>query len=722
MILKEISARAITLLDCEEAFVLYGTDASLRKHLPLKKWDRANVYNITGKYLFGIISKIRVLIGYLQKLVPTLNYVVKEGKVIENYGVIPYLFNRCNFFYRKGITTLVVPHVKKYMENNKEQYIRIPIFSFNGEFFSRLKEDVWVIAGIVRLGNSKNFVSMHIPHFGVLEANNINEKFLTPKNSALFKERLNTLIKFINIASMAYFNQKGRYITQKERIEELHEKEQMLRAISSDMLKKEKELRLKTNALDKVLKEKYDLQYQRDLLSSKVEAAYQLIDEIENETDAGLASISHTAKNLYTAQQLYLMTSTRTIAEYKDQIDEIISVFNLATKKYPKLDNYPFWKDLRQRILSFSDGFSELNNNNKLSSENIINILEYILAVLAFQRGKEYKSEGKYYSNLFTVLSHIERTHIDRFQRLGIAFKFSDHTNEQAVLLNKIYHFHLEKDVFINLIVNSIEALSDQKNKQIWIDVYLDKSDAEKQYYEIHYYDTGKGIPSEKKEDIFKGYSTKKTDDRIENKSEHGIGGKTIYKRVTDAGGSITEVGTPGKGAHFIMRFEKFTDPSKQLETIAKTNEAKYAEYDKDEAAHDMLLGKKMLIIDDDENIYNYISGIFSDSMSTMYAAGREEAFNIIYGNNIPDVITLDLDLKSAEKGEKLLFDLKTMGFTERIPVIIISGSNRAYDETMLLGLGATKVFQKPVKDKELREYVLNTLSAKHRQKTGSKR
>ena len=82
---------------------------------------------------------------------------------------------------------------------------------------------------------------------------------------------------------------------------------------------------------------------------------------------------------------------------------------------------------------------------------------------------------------------------------------------------------------------------------------------------------------------------------------------------------------------------------------------------------------KKILIIDDEEDVTTYLSTFFSDNGFNTVAAvdGKEGVQKAI--DEKPDIITLDVSMPE-ESGVKALRDLQNNEVTKKIPVILVTG------------------------------------------------
>ena len=82
---------------------------------------------------------------------------------------------------------------------------------------------------------------------------------------------------------------------------------------------------------------------------------------------------------------------------------------------------------------------------------------------------------------------------------------------------------------------------------------------------------------------------------------------------------------------------------------------------------------KKILIIDDEEDVRTYLSTFFSDNGLSVISAvdGKEGVQKAVA--EIPDLITLDVSMPE-ESGVRALRDLQNNEVTKNIPVIIVTG------------------------------------------------
>ncbi len=117
---------------------------------------------------------------------------------------------------------------------------------------------------------------------------------------------------------------------------------------------------------------------------------------------------------------------------------------------------------------------------------------------------------------------------------------------------------------------------------------------------------------------------------------------------------------------------------------------------------------KKILVIEDEEDIQSYMRTFFEDhGFKTLGAVNGEEGFEIAK-REVPDLITLDISMPE-KSGLKTLRDLQQDPRTSKIPVVIVTGVSeelKAYiDHRKQVKPPAGYVF-KPINTDELLETV----------------
>lgn len=84
-------------------------------------------------------------------------------------------------------------------------------------------------------------------------------------------------------------------------------------------------------------------------------------------------------------------------------------------------------------------------------------------------------------------------------------------------------------------------------------------------------------------------------------------------------------------------------------------------------------MSKKILIVDDEEDIITYLQTLFSENGFNVLTAGNGYDAVRIAKSEKPDLITLDITMPE-ESGVKAFRELQESSETLNIPVIIVSG------------------------------------------------
>ncbi|MBN1411755.1 MAG: response regulator [Spirochaetales bacterium] len=477
---------------------------------------------------------------------------------------------------------------------------------------------------------------------------------------------------------------------------------------------------------------------------NEIVQAKDTIVSIERENEVSLQNISHSIKNKHAVQYAfnnvvngnldnlfmaaalirkklpYVLNKTteKALLTYEELIKSHVggngsnnALLGLLQRKRPEIILKLIEKNKDRLVDYLVQPIRHLDENLHQSVadsfDNMDNILDYIYAILNYQRGKQISQKKNVFTDLRKIYKHLIETYHRQLEEYNIEFEYISAVKDHVRI--RIYDFILEDDILRNLFNNSFRALSDHMpagmhRRKITIKVVSTLKKENRDYYRIDFLDNGPGIPESKKELIFSGYSSRVKGSKIgdtEEYDEHGVGGITIRKRIEEVRGTIIETGEYGRGAHFVMHLPKYSE--------SEMSEIQLPGFDvelKRDGTVDSTLfdGRHVLIVDDSEAIRNsYLQMLESTPLKISTVGTLSKAREFIFTSSIPiDVIILDLDL-GAEKGETLLEELK--GKTESfIPVIVASGSDRAQEFEQMAELMAKGVLSKPFKKEDLIE------------------
>ncbi len=106
----------------------------------------------------------------------------------------------------------------------------------------------------------------------------------------------------------------------------------------------------------------------------------------------------------------------------------------------------------------------------------------------------------------------------------------------------------------------------------------------------------------------------------------------------------------------------------------------------------------KVLIVEDDRNIANFIQTILEANGYQVLTAQRCQQGMMVFASHIPDLVMLDLGLPDMD-GEEFLRTVRT---GSNVPIIVLSARTDERDKVTALDLGANDYITKPFGTAEL--------------------
>lgn len=216
--------------------------------------------------------------------------------------------------------------------------------------------------------------------------------------------------------------------------------------------------------------------------------------------------------------------------------------------------------------------------------------------------------------------------------------------------------------------------------------------------------DTGIGIREAALPHIFERYYQDNTDSNI---TSTGIGLALVENLVKLHHGEISVRSELGKGSSFSLRLSTsnmYTDSVySMLGADNETNAPEIAE------AAEEIERPILLIVEDNDEILNYIKDSFADEFivhtATNGKEGLEKARKLI-----PDIIITDVMMPIMD-GMKMVRQLKEGVATSHIPIIILTAKASVEDRTDAYTLGAESFIPKPFTIRLLRSRLTNILT-----------
>ena len=210
--------------------------------------------------------------------------------------------------------------------------------------------------------------------------------------------------------------------------------------------------------------------------------------------------------------------------------------------------------------------------------------------------------------------------------------------------------------------------------------------------------DTGIGIPREKHQEIFEGFTQA---DGSTTRKYGGTGlGTTISKQLTELmGGKIGVESTPGKGSTFwfTAKFKK----QKNIKLLNPINEMDFQ-------------GIKVLVTDDyKSNQYVFTEYLKSFGATPIPANKEKDIFKIlekgIIENNPVDLIIAALE-RSPIDGFELSKKIRKRKEFSKLPIIMVTSSGSIGDGSKCKNIGIDSYLLKPVKQGELKTAIIRIL------------
>jgi DNA-binding response OmpR family regulator/nitrogen-specific signal transduction histidine kinase len=234
--------------------------------------------------------------------------------------------------------------------------------------------------------------------------------------------------------------------------------------------------------------------------------------------------------------------------------------------------------------------------------------------------------------------------------------------------------------------------------------------------------DTGPGIPLAEREKIFERFYRAESD-LFADAGGTGIGLSLTRELIGLMHGEVVLKSLEGSGAVFIVTLPLGKDHLEADEFILKETEIKLRkdelvlsdEMEKAVAEQDADHPVEVLIVEDNEDIRNYIRESFSGTYQILEAEDGITGLNLAQ-SEVPDLIISDVMMPGMD-GMELCRTLKRDERTSHIPVILLTAKSTSEDKIEGLEFGADDYIFKPFQIKELSARIRNLLEQRDRLK-----
>ncbi len=326
----------------------------------------------------------------------------------------------------------------------------------------------------------------------------------------------------------------------------------------------------------------------------------------------------------------------------------------------------------------------------KLLLQNANRLLDLVNSLLNFRKAETNKLEiHAAYGNLSAMVEGIGRVFAEANVREQTRIRLDV---EPGILAE--FDPDAVTSILSNLLSNAIKYTP---SGQVVLGLHPDAGGTQ---VEISVSDTGCGIARQEQEKIFEPYYQIRGDHPAQGT---GIGLSLVRKLVDLAGWKIRLESEPGKGSVFIVslpwtsgvRLEESTGEERQPES--PDTEAKPI----------------LVIVEDNEDIRNYVRETLSDRYTVLQARDGEEGWSLIL-RTVPDLVISDIMMPVTD-GIELCRRIRQEVQVSHIPVILLTAKDSMESRSEGYDVGADSYLTKPFTGSMLRSRIHNLLESRRR-------
>jgi DNA-binding response OmpR family regulator len=239
--------------------------------------------------------------------------------------------------------------------------------------------------------------------------------------------------------------------------------------------------------------------------------------------------------------------------------------------------------------------------------------------------------------------------------------------------------------------------------------------EAERDFVKLSLINTGEGIDKENLSKIFDRYYQV---NNVQNRNIEGTGiGLALVKSFIELhNGKIDVKSEPNLETCFDIYLPLIQDSfgaNKKLNNITINKKLKDIIINQENKSQisGQTLHYRLLIIEDDEDIRNYIIEELSSEFKILSAKNGDEGFSIA-NETIPDLVITDVMMPGLS-GFELCTKLKNQVITSHIPILILSAKTNIEHQIEGLNMGADVYMVKPFNIDYLKAQILRLISFK---------
>lgn len=349
-----------------------------------------------------------------------------------------------------------------------------------------------------------------------------------------------------------------------------------------------------------------------------------------------------------------------------------------------------------EKILSSGDTIPEaIRENINIINRNSQRLLFLVNHILDFRKIEQNTEENMCFSshNIYELLNDVRERFYPAMIHSGIDFVF----NCPATVLMVMVHY----ESIIKLVSNLLTNANKFAKSKVELSCALLPDGHE---FQICVSDDGCGVKEEEKELIFKPFYQSQ-----QHIGGTGIGLSIVHKIVQAHNGFIEVSSAPEKGSSFIV-----TLPVVQKEKV--TREPSETKQEHEKFPKDILTefalpepGKNkpvMLVVEDNDQMLNFLADIFSDEYSILTAKDGLEAVDILKDNQVSIIIS-DWMMPNMD-GAELCRTVRNNKHTSHIPFILLTAKTGDEARVESMNCGADAHIEKPFSMRYLKACIRN--------------
>ncbi len=296
---------------------------------------------------------------------------------------------------------------------------------------------------------------------------------------------------------------------------------------------------------------------------------------------------------------------------------------------------------------------------------------------------------------------------------IGLRFKELNNNQHVSIIIDvaKMEGVEMFYDPeMINTIINNLmsNAMKYTQQGSIMLSLRPENIGGVK-YAELSVTDTGTGISKEVLPHIFQRYyqasHSRKT-------AGTGIGLALTKNLVELHQATISVQSEVGKGSTFTVRFllENCYPDALHREVMDTDGNSEIANMDAISAETESKL--VLLVVEDDNDMREYISQAFADDFNVMTASNGREGYDKAL-SEMPDIIVSDIMMPEMD-GIEMCNKLKAEITTNHIPIILLTAKDTLHDKEKGYESGADSYISKPFSASLLRARINNIIESRH--------